>query len=148
VLGDIPWYAWHVRGTPRKNVGVCAEKVDEHCFLFGVELGDDPDFLAGVVAGVERDRLDCLSWLEVAGAVASLHAEVVVSVVIFLIDAEALASWVVTLIAKAVAIVRAAGEAVVTCGHEVSHGTRITESGEIPTDIRVVLFLGTRRSGG
>jgi hypothetical protein len=43
------------------------EKVDEHCFLFGVELGADPDFLAGVVAGVERDRLNCLSWLEVAG---------------------------------------------------------------------------------
>jgi hypothetical protein len=67
VLGDIPRYAWHVRGTPRKKFGVCAEKVDEHCFLFGVELGADPDFLAGVVAGVERDRLDCLGWLEVAG---------------------------------------------------------------------------------
>jgi hypothetical protein len=67
VLGDIPRYARHARGTPRKNFGVCAEKVDEHCFLFGVELGADPDFLAGVVAGVERDRLDCLSWLEVAG---------------------------------------------------------------------------------
>jgi hypothetical protein len=30
VLGDIPRYAGHVRGTPRKDVGVCAEKVDEH----------------------------------------------------------------------------------------------------------------------
>jgi hypothetical protein len=60
VLNDIPRYAWHVRGTPRKNLGVCAEKVDEHCFLFGVELGADPDFLAGVVAGVEGDRLNCL----------------------------------------------------------------------------------------
>jgi hypothetical protein len=67
VLGDIPRYAWHVRGTPRKNFGVCAEKVDEHCFLFGVELGADPDFFAGVVAGAERDRLNCLDWLEVAG---------------------------------------------------------------------------------
>jgi hypothetical protein len=38
VLGDIPRYARHVRGTPRKNLGVRAEKVDEHCFLFGVEL--------------------------------------------------------------------------------------------------------------
>jgi hypothetical protein len=34
VLGDIPRYARHVRGTPRKNLGVRAEKVDEHCFLF------------------------------------------------------------------------------------------------------------------
>jgi hypothetical protein len=43
------------------------EKVDEHCFLFGVELGVDPDFLAGVVAGVERDILNCLGRFEVAG---------------------------------------------------------------------------------
>jgi hypothetical protein len=58
VLGDIPRYARHVRGTPRKNLGVHAEKVNEHCFLFGVELGADPDLLGGVVAGVERDGLN------------------------------------------------------------------------------------------
>jgi hypothetical protein len=57
----------HVRGTPRKNFGVCAEKVDEHCFLFGVELRVDPDFLAGVVVGVERDRLNRLGWFKVVG---------------------------------------------------------------------------------
>ena len=67
---------------------------------------------------------------------------------IFLIDVEALASWVVTLVVKAVAIVRATGEAVVTCGHEVSHGTGITESREIPTEVGVIVFLGTRESGG
>jgi hypothetical protein len=67
VLGDIPRYALHVRGTPCKNFGICAEKVDEHCFLFGVELGADPDLLVGVVAGVERDGLNRLSWFEVAG---------------------------------------------------------------------------------
>jgi hypothetical protein len=66
VLGDIPRYVGHVRGTPRKNFGVRAEKVDEHCFLFGVELGADPDFLVGVVAGVERDGLNRLSRFEVA----------------------------------------------------------------------------------
>jgi hypothetical protein len=65
VLGDISRYAGHVQGTPRKDFGVCAEKVDEHCFLFGVELGADLDFLAGVVAGVERDGLDHLNWFEV-----------------------------------------------------------------------------------
>jgi hypothetical protein len=43
------------------------EKVDEHCFLFGVELGADPNLLGGVVAGVERDELNRLCWLEVAG---------------------------------------------------------------------------------
>jgi hypothetical protein len=67
VLGDIPRYAGHVRGTPHENVGVCAEKVDEHCFLFGIKLGADPDLLGGVVAGVERDGLNRLRWLEVAG---------------------------------------------------------------------------------
>jgi hypothetical protein len=72
----------------------------------------------------------------------------VVSIVIPLIDVETLATWVVTLIAKAMAIIRAGGEAVVTCGHEVSHGTGITEPGEIPTEVGVVLFLGTRGSIG
>jgi hypothetical protein len=67
VLGDIPRYARHVQGTPRKNLSVRAEKVDEHCFLFGVELGADPDLLGAVVAGVERDGLNRLSWLEVVG---------------------------------------------------------------------------------
>jgi hypothetical protein len=61
VLGDIPRYAGHVRGTPCKNFGVCTEKVDEHSFLFGVELGADLDLLADVVAGVERDGLNRLS---------------------------------------------------------------------------------------
>jgi hypothetical protein len=73
---------------------------------------------------------------------------VVVFVVILLIDVEALTRWVVTLVVKAVAIVRVAGEAVVTCGHEVSQGSGITEFGEIPTEVGVVLFLRTRGSGG
>jgi hypothetical protein len=73
---------------------------------------------------------------------------VVFSVVILLIDVVALASWVATLVVKAVIIIRAAGEAMVTCGHEVAHGIGIMESGEIPTDVGVVLFLGTRRSKG
>jgi hypothetical protein len=76
------------------------------------------------------------------------HAEVVVLTVIPLIDVETLAAWVTTLIAEAMAIVRAAGKAVVTCGHEVSHGTGITKSEEIPTEVGVVVFLETRGSGG
>jgi hypothetical protein len=71
VLGDIARYVGHVRGTPRENVGVCTEKVDEHCFLFGIELGADPDLLVGVVVGVERDGFNHLRWLEVAGV--ALH---------------------------------------------------------------------------
>jgi hypothetical protein len=57
---------------------------------------------------------------------------------------ETFANWATTLVVKAVAIVRATGEAEVTCGHEVSHGTGITEPGEIPTGVGVVFFLGTR----
>jgi hypothetical protein len=53
-----------------------------------------------------------------------------------------------TLVVEAVVIVRAAGEEVVTCGHEVSHGTGITESGQIPTEVGTILFLGTREFGG
>ena len=66
-LGDIPRYAGHVRGTPREDVGVRAEEVDEHCFLFGIDPGADPDLLGGVAAGVEGDGLNRLHWLEVAG---------------------------------------------------------------------------------
>jgi hypothetical protein len=68
--------------------------------------------------------------------------------VIPLIDVETLATWVATLVAEAVVIVGAAGEAVVTCGHEVSHGIGFTGPGEIPTEVGVVVFLGTRGSGG
>jgi hypothetical protein len=73
---------------------------------------------------------------------------VVVSAVIPLIDVETLATRVATLVAEAVVISRQTREALVTCGHEVSHGTGITEPREIPTEVRVVVFLGTRESGG
>jgi hypothetical protein len=73
---------------------------------------------------------------------------VVVFVMTPLIDVETLATWAITLVVEAVVIVGAAGEAVVTCGHEASHGTGITEPGEIPTEVGVVLFLRTRGSVG
>jgi hypothetical protein len=41
VLGDFPGYAQHIRGTPSEHVGIHTEKVDEHCFLFGIEGGAD-----------------------------------------------------------------------------------------------------------
>ena len=39
VLGDFPRYARHIRGAPRENVSVGAEKIDEHHFLFAVKGG-------------------------------------------------------------------------------------------------------------
>ena len=59
VLGDIPRYAFHVRGTPHKYVGICAEKVDEHCFLYGVEARANPQCPAFGGLSVEEDEL-CL----------------------------------------------------------------------------------------
>jgi len=67
VLADFPRYAWHVRGTPHKYVSVCAEKVDEHCFLFGVEARADPQCLAFEGLGVEEDELGLLHRLEAPG---------------------------------------------------------------------------------
>jgi hypothetical protein len=58
-------------GLHAKTPAVRVEKVDKHCFLFGVEPGTDPDMLGGVATGVEGDGLDRLHWLEVAGT--TLH---------------------------------------------------------------------------
>src|SRR6185436_18942068 len=51
VLGDLPRYARQVRGAPREDVCVGAEKVDEHHFLFAVEGGAD---LQRLVVGAIR----------------------------------------------------------------------------------------------
>jgi hypothetical protein len=78
------------------------------------------------------------------GIIILRHTEVVAFVATPQINVETFTTWATTLVVKAVAIVRATGEAVVTCGHEVSHGTGITEPSEIPTGVGVVFFLGTR----
>jgi hypothetical protein len=82
------------------------------------------------------------------GVVIFRHAEVVVFAMTPLIDVETLATWAITLVVEVVVIVGAAREAVVTCGHEVSHDTGITEFGEILTKFGTILFLGTHESGG
>jgi hypothetical protein len=57
---------------------------------------------------------------------------------------ETFATWATFLVVKAVAIIGAIEEAVVTCGHEVPHGTGVIEPGDIPTIVELVIFLGTR----
>ena len=57
VLGDFPRYARHVQGTPRKYVGICAEKVDEHCFLFGSRLEQILNALPSEVPGSRKTSL-------------------------------------------------------------------------------------------
>jgi hypothetical protein len=53
VLDDFPRYAWHVRGTPRKYLSIRVEEVDEHFFLFWVELRADLQCLIVGTTGVE-----------------------------------------------------------------------------------------------
>jgi hypothetical protein len=67
VLGDFLLYVQHVRGTPRKYFGVRTEKVDEHCFLFGLKLRSDLPRLLPKAARVEGDDLRGFGWLKVVG---------------------------------------------------------------------------------
>ena len=55
MLGDLPWDARHIRGSPRKDVFVGAEEVDERAFLFGGERGPDADFSALGATGIQED---------------------------------------------------------------------------------------------
>ena len=63
-LGDFPRYAGHVRGTPCNHVDVCTEKVDEHGFLFGVEVGANHQHLIVRTVGVKRNLLRALHCLK------------------------------------------------------------------------------------
>ena len=67
MLDDLLRYARHVRGTPCEHIGIRAEKVDEHGFLFAVEGGTDPQRSAVGAVGVDRDELDGLYGLESPG---------------------------------------------------------------------------------
>jgi hypothetical protein len=57
---------------------------------------------------------------------------------------ETFTTWATVLVAEAAATIGTIGEAVVACGHEVPHCTGVTEPGEIPTEVGLVIFLGTR----
>ena len=67
MLGDLPRYARHVRGAPRKDVCVGAEEIDEHHILFVVEGGADLQRLVVGVARIEGHPLDTLSGFEAPG---------------------------------------------------------------------------------
>jgi len=64
VLGDLPWDARHIRGAPREDVCVGAEKADEHHFLFVVEGGADLQRLVVGAIRVEGHLLDTLGRFE------------------------------------------------------------------------------------
>ena len=63
MLGDLLWYAWHVRGLPCEDIAIGMQEVDELAFLFDRELGLDPHHL-GQVGGVDPHCLGFLEWME------------------------------------------------------------------------------------
>ena len=67
LLGDFSQNAWHVRGSPRKDVSVDAEKVGERAFLFGGKRGDDAHHFALGATRVYEDLLGALYRLERPG---------------------------------------------------------------------------------
>jgi hypothetical protein len=58
------------------------------------------------------------------------------------IDVETFTTWAAVLVAEAAATVGTVGKAVVSCGHEVLHGTGVAKSREIPTEVGLIIFLG------
>ena len=64
MLDDFSRNAWYVRGSPRKDVSVGAEEVDERAFLFGGKRGADAHHFALGAAGVYEDLLGALYRLE------------------------------------------------------------------------------------
>ena len=50
MLGDLSWYAQHVRRFSCEDITIGVQEVDKHAFLFGQELGPDPHCL-GLVSG-------------------------------------------------------------------------------------------------
>ena len=63
MLGDVPWYARHVRWLPCEDITIGAQEVDELAFLLGRELGPDPHRLDWV-GGVDPHHLSFLAWAE------------------------------------------------------------------------------------
>ena len=59
MLGDVPWYAQHVRWLPCEDITIGVQEVDELAFLFGRELGLDPHHF-GWVGGVDSHHLGFL----------------------------------------------------------------------------------------
>ena len=67
MLSDFSRNAWHVRGSPRKDVSVGAEEVSKRAFLFGGKRDADAHHLAPRAAGVYEDLLGALYRLETPG---------------------------------------------------------------------------------
>ena len=67
MLGDFSRNAWHVRGSPRKDISVGAEEVSERAFLFGGKRGANTHHFALGDARVYEDLLSTLYRLKRPG---------------------------------------------------------------------------------
>ena len=63
MIDDLPWYAWHVRRFPCKDIAIGVLEVGELALLFGRELGPDPHRL-GRLGGVNPHRPGFLRRVE------------------------------------------------------------------------------------
>ena len=63
MLGDLLWYAQHVKRLPCEDIAVVMQEVNELAFLFGRELGPDPQRF-GWVGGVDTYHLGFLERAE------------------------------------------------------------------------------------
>ena len=73
MLGDLLWYARHVRRLPCEDITIGMQEVDELAFLFGRELGPNPHRL-GWVRGVDPHRLSSSSGQKVVEEVGLLQS--------------------------------------------------------------------------
>ena len=66
VLSEFPWYTWHVRRLPCKDVPVLTDELDEHAFLFWIQIGADAELL-GRIARHEVNKLSLVNQFEMQG---------------------------------------------------------------------------------
>ena len=43
VLSEFPRYTWHIRRFPCEDVPILTDELDEHAFLFGIQIGTDAE---------------------------------------------------------------------------------------------------------
>ena len=64
MLCDFSQNAWHVRGSPRKDVSIGTKEVNERAFLFGGKHGANTHHFALGAAGVYEDLFGAFYRLE------------------------------------------------------------------------------------
>ena len=45
VINEFPWYTWHVRRLPCKDVPILTDELDERAFLFRIQVSADAKLL-------------------------------------------------------------------------------------------------------